>query len=177
MSSPTSWRAAGLLACTMIATFTVAAVGTAAAASPAAQPTSCQMVIGKGAPGALSPVLSYECAAPGERLVAPAVATLLMTWYKGKSFTGDSTSIYGYYGPCDYYGYGVSNVGSGWNDKINSWKVFNSCSHSSDFQNINYGGSCGTYSGNVGTRDPYDTFGISSFYIANSTYAWDVCID
>jgi hypothetical protein len=148
-----------------------------AAASPAAQPTSCQMVIGKAAPGAISPVLSYECAAPGQGLVAPAVATLLMVWYKGGKYTGDSTSIYGYYGPCDDTGYGISNVGSGWNDHINSWKVFNACTYSSDFQNINYGGSCSIYSGNVGTRVPYDTFGVSSFYIANSTYAWDVCMD
>jgi hypothetical protein len=58
--------------------------------------TACQILIGKAAgPKHLSPVLSSECAKPGERLTAAATNTLLMVWYTGYNYSGRSTKIYG----------------------------------------------------------------------------------
>ncbi|MEQ4302208.1 hypothetical protein ABNF97_12580 [Plantactinospora sp. B6F1] len=123
------WRHRPLrLARAVAVVLTLAGVGVVASAqsSSAASERECQIVLGAApAPGAASPVLSRECAGSGERLVAPAADTLLMTWYEGYNYGGDSTKVYGSGGPCDTGGYGIANVGAAWNDRIRSYKVFN----------------------------------------------------
>ena len=159
------------IACTIAGTAMVTAP--AASASPV---QNCQVVLGQtAAPGTASPVLSTQCAPAGRALAAPAASTLLMTWYDGYNFSGNSTKYYGAYGPCDNLGYGIPWVGTAWNDRIRSWRMFNNCVYSSAFLDINYGGSyCGKYKGAVADGSYMDAQ-ISSFWISKDTHAWAIC--
>ena len=137
--------------------------------------TACQILIGKAAgPKHLSPVLSSECAKPGERLTAAATNTLLMVWYTGYNYSGRSTKIYGQEGPCDSGGYGFAWVSSAWNDAIRAWKVFNSCNYSAAWEDINWGGFCKKYYGQVPNASAMDAE-ISSMWISKGSWAWTLC--
>ena len=137
--------------------------------------TACQILIGKAAgPKHLSPVLSSECAKPGERLTTAATNTLLMVWYTGYNYSGRSTKIYGQEGPCDSGGYGFAWVSSAWNDAIRAWKVFNSCNYSAAWEDINWGGFCKKYYGQVPNASAMDAE-ISSMWISKGSWAWTLC--
>ncbi|SDL39341.1 hypothetical protein [Nonomuraea jiangxiensis] len=157
-----------------MATAIVAAMAATASAttSGAAPAPECQIVLGPAPePGKASPVLSRNCAAQGERLVAPAADTLLMVWYESFNYGGASTKVYGSGGPCDTGGYGIAYVGDDWNDRISSYKVFNNCNYSATFQHANWGGLCFEAYGTLPQRAPIT----SSLWISSGSFAWDLC--
>jgi hypothetical protein len=164
------------VAITAAATLTLsAAPATAGAPAEALDPVDCQILLGKAAsPATPSPVLSTKCVRSGQPLAAPRANTLLMVWYDYYGYKGASTKIYGTAGPCDSQGYGFAWVGSTWNDRIRSYKVFNYCTYSSAFQHINWGGYCHEYSGQVPDASAMDAE-ISSLWISRGTYAWQLC--
>jgi hypothetical protein len=169
-----------ILSILLTAAAVLAPVTPASAAAPADVSSSaeCQIVIGKAAgPEHVSPVLSSQCAKPGERLAAPATTsalTLLMVWYTGYNYSGRSTKIYGDGGPCDSAGYGFAWVSSEWNDAIRAWKVFNYCYYSAAWEHINWGGFCKKYYGQVPNASAMDAE-ISSMWISRGSWAWTLC--
>ena len=135
----------------------ITASNVALLASPEGSGPFCRITLAKLAPGETqSRVLAHTCAAsPGElanAAVVPAASVLLMTWYQDINFGGPSAQLFGSAGPCDAEGYGFSNVGTAWNDRISSFKAFNNCNRAVAFTNINFGGTSATYvnAGGVG---------------------------
>ncbi|MCS0635049.1 hypothetical protein NX801_05130 [Streptomyces sp. LP05-1] len=155
------------------------ATAQAAQSAPAAPARHCVVVLDQLRPGeSASRVLSRDCAT-GTEAPAPtgraAAATLLMTWYADIDYGGDSTQIRGSYGGCNAEGYGFAYVGDAWNDRISSFKTFNSCDTVSGYDHANYGldvyycgrcGSGGTFSEPYVGNNANDR--ISSWWISRS---------
>jgi hypothetical protein len=156
----------------------VAAATLALSAAPATAASSgvdCQILLGKTAsPATPSPVLSSQCARPGQRLAAPRASTLLMVWYDGVNYGPNSTKVYGAGGPCDTGGYGISWVGASWNDRIRSYKVFNSCNYSAAWEHIDWRGYCIERYGQVPNAGVL-AGEISSFWVASGSWPWTLC--
>ncbi|WP_304454446.1 hypothetical protein [Nocardiopsis sp. YSL2] len=88
-----------------------------------------------------SRILSYECHTDKDsarQAQQASSGTHLMTWYSGQNFQGSSYRIQGTSGPCDRSGYGFSNVGSVWNNRISSFKTYNRCNSVSGYDGFNY---------------------------------------
>jgi hypothetical protein len=145
-----------------------------AALHSTAQGERCQIILAKLQSGEqTSRVLSSQCVQGNQQLVAPQSSTLLMTWYKDIHYLGASTRIYGNSGPCDSSGYGIPNLAawfSGWNDVISSFKVWNNCNWTRAYTNINYGGLCTRYYGNVPWVGSPMNDKISSFWVTSTRH-------
>jgi len=108
----------------------------------------CQILLGKATPDSKDiAVTAEQCAPAGSVLARPAASVLIMTWFDGYDFSGNSTNVYQDSGFCTYAGAGISNVGAAWNDRIRSWRIFNGCWDVATFSDHNYGGICTVYSG------------------------------
>ncbi|MGC0406709.1 hypothetical protein RKD27_009353 [Streptomyces sp. SAI-126] len=113
----------------------VAALFTTAMATPsAAAPAKDTQLAGKHCTVVVEPVKSGEtasrvtsqtCSDAGTAAVSRSGRTLLMTWYEHAGYGGDSTDVYGDYGPCDADGY-VLSTGL-WRYSISSFITYNSC--------------------------------------------------
>jgi hypothetical protein len=159
------------------------ATASAASAAVAEAPQECQIVLAEAAVVdgrpvlPKEPIMSAECAGPGEKLAAPRASTLLMTWYSSYNYGGSSTKIYGSGGPCDSAGYGFPDMGTPeWNDRVRSWKVFNNCNYSAAWQHAVWGGYCHRYYSQVPDASYMDG-GISSMWLSACCFAWDLCND
>lgn len=131
--------------------------------------SDCQIVLAPLQPGERhSRVLSQQCASPGHRLVAPRATVLIMTWYEHIRYGGASTRIYGVYGPCDSAGYGIRGFDEFWDNKVSSFKVWNSCTYTRGYLEKNYGGTnCGRWRGSVDWVGHTYNDKLSSFWVTS----------
>lgn len=154
-----------------------------ATSSPTAQATHCAVVLAPLQPGQQSSkILFSQCAAMNQQVTVPLGSTHLMTWYKDANFlplqNPTPFELFGSAGPCDSSGYGVTFVGSAWNDKISSFKVFNNCNWTRAYSNANFNvtstgvvsGICKRYQGNTSFVGAALNDQISSFRITSVSH-------
>lgn len=104
----------------------------------------CVTVIDKVRPGEHeSRVIERHCTTNPDEAKAQAarlpVPWLLVTYWDGEFFDGDSDSIYGYSGPCDVSGYGIPDTGY-LRDRISSYRTFGTCNRSRVYKVAHYAG-------------------------------------
>jgi hypothetical protein len=104
----------------------------------------CAVLVDRLRPGETeSRILAQQCADTEEELASSPVfagATVLMIVYVNADYGGSSKVFYGG-APCDAAGYGVSDVGADFRNRISSFQGFNKCNSITGFMSINYGGS------------------------------------
>jgi hypothetical protein len=141
------------LAVTILAALSaVAAIPAAAgAAAPASEQPACAIVIGKAAPGKLSPVRDRVCGTKASVSKAVKADTLLMEWFENADNSPSSlTRILGDAGPCDLDGYRLRTDGGwlDWDNMISGFNAYNDCEVATGYDLRNLSGDRGTWSEN-----------------------------
>lgn len=99
--------------------------------------------------GTDSQVVEERCSSDPTDLVPDAGYVKLLTWYDNVNYGDPHIDVYGIYGPCDRYGYGISDVGAGWAARISSFEVYGSCMYTDVWDQTDYRGDWTVYTGDV----------------------------
>jgi hypothetical protein len=121
-----------------------------AATSASGQP-ACAIVIGKAAPGKMSPVRDRICGTKASVSKATKSETLLMEWFENADNSPPSlTRITGTSGPCDRDGYRLRTDGGwiNWDNEISGFNAYNDCEVATGYDLRNLSGDRQTWSEN-----------------------------
>ncbi|MET8686795.1 hypothetical protein ABZV77_21525 [Streptomyces sp. NPDC004732] len=109
----------------------------------------CITVLDKLGPGErTSRVVERQCTREGESMAQlrgrMAPRELLVKYWDGHYFDGDSDEIRGRDGGCDAAGYGVPDMGA-FNNRVSSFRTFGTCNSVQLFENPSYDGAQKTF--------------------------------
>jgi hypothetical protein len=96
-----------------------------------------------------SQVVEQRCSSDPADLAPDAMYVKLITWYDNANYVDPHIDVYGIYGSCDRYGYGIHDVGAGWAARISSFEVYGSCIYTDVWDQTDYNGNWTVYAYDV----------------------------